>query len=215
MTINFDIYKAVVFDFDGTLYAPAKFGLTLVLADIQNALKAKKERKARKLLAGTDFGNSNSFYNKFFSILGEKNRDWYFNRYLPLIVAILEKKFTARPNAQQFIDKLKTKNIKVAVLSDYPMVSERVSAIGLCIDTKLMWSTENMGALKPSARPFIEVANKLGIKTSEMLIIGDRPDTDGLGARNAGCDCIIVETKKNKSYSDFNVMNWADIVQSI
>lgn len=215
MKIDFDHYKAVIFDFDGTLYKPNKLGLKLVLSDLSNALKAKKERKARKALAGYDCGSASALYAKFFNILGERNRDWYFNRYLPLMVHVLEKRFKARPNAQLLIDKLQERGIKVGVLSDYPMVRERVSAIGLNIDNKNMWSTENMGALKPSARPFLEVAKHLDIAPNEMLMIGDRPDTDGLGAYNAGCDCVIVQTKKCTNSADFNIMNWDDIVSSI
>ena len=215
MKIDFSKYKAVVFDFDGTLYEPAKLGLKIVFSDLRNALKAKRERKARKLLAGQDFASSSNFYKHFFAIVGEKNRDWYFNCYLPLMVHVLHTKFVARPSAQHLIDSLIAKGIRVGVLSDYPMVAERTEAIGLSIDKQSLWSTENMGALKPSARPFAEVAKIMGIETNEMLVIGDRPDTDGLGAQRAGADCIIVKTKENASCTNFCVLDWNDIVASV
>ena len=213
--VDFSKYKAVVFDFDGTLYAPAKLGLKIVFSDLRNHLKAKRERNARKVLAGQDFGSSSSFYKQFFAIVGEKNRDWYFNQYLPLMVHILQSKFVARIGAQHLIDGLIYKGMQVGVLSDYPMVAERTEAIGLNISKQNMWSTENMGALKPSPRPFIEVAHKLNVEPCEMLVIGDRPETDGVGAQSAGADCVIVKTKKNSSCTTFNVLDWDEIVSGI
>lgn len=213
-SIEWSKYKAVVFDFDGTLYEGKGFGKKLVFADLLNAFKSRKERIIRKAMAGQDFGDAEKFYNQFFSQMGEKHRNWYFQKYLPTMVEVLRKHFNAREGAQQLIDKLEEQGIKVCVLSDYPMVEQRVKAIGLNMDTSRMWSTETKGALKPGARPFKEVAERLEISTSEMLVIGDRADTDGMGAKNAGCDCVIINTHKNIGKTEgFNNMDWADIIK--
>lgn len=213
MKIDFTKYKAVIFDFDGTLYAPNKIGVKLVLGDIFNALKAKKEREVRKSMMGIDCDNKDEFYKEYFSRLGEKNKDWYFNRYMPLMVNILKNKFEARPNAQIFLDKLQANGLHVAVLSDYAMVKERMDAIHLSLPDNLLFSSETLGALKPSARPFLFVAAQLGVSPSDCLMIGDRPDTDYKGSTSVGMDCVLVHTKKNDGAD--GVMDWDDIVASL
>lgn len=47
---------------------------------------------------------------------------------------------------------------------------------------------------KPDARIFQLMARSLGIKTSEMLYIGDHPLNDVEGSRNAGCIPVWVKT---------------------
>ena len=47
---------------------------------------------------------------------------------------------------------------------------------------------------KPDERIFQLMAEKLGIKTSEMLYIGDHPLNDIDGSRNAGCIPVWVKT---------------------
>lgn len=211
MSLDFSKYEAVIFDFDNTLYAPNHFVRDLILRDLFNIFKAKKDREARKQLIGKDFNNSQAFYEAFFSIVGEKNRDWYFNRYLPLMTKILKQKFNARPKAQELLDDLESKGIKVAVYSDYPMVRERCEAIGLKLDSNRLWCSESFGALKPAPRPFIEIAKKLGVEPSKVLVIGDRPDTDQAGAKAAGMDSVLVKTKKNATEQE--VLDWEEIVK--
>ena len=47
---------------------------------------------------------------------------------------------------------------------------------------------------KPDIRIFQLMAEKLGIKTSEMMYIGDHPKNDIDGSRNAGCIPVWVKT---------------------
>ena len=47
---------------------------------------------------------------------------------------------------------------------------------------------------KPDVRIFQLMAEKLGIKTNEMLYIGDHPVNDIDGSRNAGCIPVWVKT---------------------
>lgn len=217
MKIDWTKYKAVIFDFDGTLYDGKGFGKNLVLADLWNCINSKRERIARKKLAGHDFGSSKEFYKAYFGILGEKKRKWYFDTYLPLMVKVLNNKHKARHKAQALIDILTGMGKTVGVLSDYPMIKERLAAINLKIDEKFLWSSETKGALKPAGRPFCEIANELGISPTDVLIIGDRIDTDYMGAQNANMDSIIIKTHKNetlmKEYS--NIMEWDEIINSL
>lgn len=48
------------------------------------------------------------------------------------------------------------------------------------------------GMVKPSAKPYEQVLQKLGLTPSEALVIGDSPRRDLGGAQNAGIDCVLV-----------------------
>lgn len=211
--MDFSKYKAVIFDLDNTLYSPNHLGRRLVTSDLPNMFKARRDRVARKNLKGKDFNNSQAFYEAFFDMIGKNSREWYFNKYLPLMVKILKKKFKARPKAQELIDRLESEGIKVCVYSDYPMVRERCEAIGLRFNNSQLWCSEMFGALKPAVRPFTSIAEKLGLMPNEVLYIGDRPDTDYAGATAAGMDCILVKTDSNKN--EQSVLEWDEIVKDI
>lgn len=211
--MEFSKYKAVIFDFDSTLYAPNHLGRKLVFGDLINMFKARRERTVRVKLMGKDFNNTQALYEEFFKMIGKNSRDWYFNKYLPLMVKVLKKDFKARPKAQELIDSLESGGIKACVYSDYPMVRERCEAIGLRFNNSQLWCSEMFGALKPAVRPFSSIVEKLGLMPNEVLFIGDRPDTDYAGATAAGMDCILVKTDSNKN--EQSVLEWDEIVRDI
>lgn len=210
--------KLVIFDFDNTLYDGKRFALRLVLSDWRHALWAKAERKARKAIAGQDFGNSVALRNALFNHMANATKQtprrmeqWYVASYLPHMVEILRQSYTARHNTVEIINNLREQNIKVAVLSDYPKVSERLISIGLGDLALPAWSTEELGALKPSAVPFAKVANMLGISAKETLVIGDRADTDAIGALAAGMKCVLLRGKKSSNTLGVSELDWTEI----
>ena len=85
------------------------------------------------------------------------------------MVKLLKKGFNARPKAQELINWLENNNVMVGVYSDYPMVRERCEAVGLQLPNDRLWCSESFGALKPAARPFIEIARKLGASPEKSL----------------------------------------------
>ncbi len=66
---------------------------------------------------------------------------------------------------------------------------ERVGILGLF--SAISFSSDH-GMVKPSPRPFELVLDKLGISSSEAIMVGDSPRRDLGGAKNAGMDCILV-----------------------
>ncbi|GMO14258.1 MAG: hypothetical protein Ta2A_24720 [Treponemataceae bacterium] len=100
----------------------------------------------------------------------------------------------ARPEAAALLTALQTARIPVAVYSDYEHVAEKMAAIRLQpkdygISPDHLYGPEHFGALKPAARPFRLIAEALGVpaeKVGKIIVVGDRDDTDGEGARNAG-----------------------------
>ncbi len=76
--------------------------------------------------------------------------------------------------------------IRQVVLSNF-RADYKVHALSLEPFFEKIWSCEEMEELKPSPLPFQIIQRFHGILPSQHLHIGDREDTDGDGARRAGC----------------------------
>jgi FMN phosphatase YigB (HAD superfamily) len=117
------------------------------------------------------------------------------------MVRILGKYYTLRPGVVELFDRLNaavesanslgssaSDSLRgIALYSDYPLLRERMEALGLRPGSALrLYGPESFGAQKPSRRPFISIARDMGVNAGNILVIGDREDTDGAGAMNAG-----------------------------
>lgn len=186
--------SAVIFDFDGTLYDKKNFALHLVLPHLFQSLKMKAERNARKSLKGKYFGSSQEFYNAFFAEISRQTKispqkigNWYSRKYLPLMTKILQKKYNAFPQTEEIFRNLRKAGIKTIVYSDYSCVAERMTAIGLDPSlADILLSAEDAGGLKPAAEPLLQLAQKINVEPKNILVVGDRDDTDGELARRTG-----------------------------
>ena len=89
-------------------------------------------------------------------------------------------------------NELRTKKIKTGVVSDYP-VTKKMDKLKLTADVMVCSTDKNVNSLKPSPRGFLLAAEKMGILPENCLVIGDRDDKDGEGARNANMLFIHVK----------------------
>jgi FMN phosphatase YigB (HAD superfamily) len=173
----------------------------------------------RKELKGADFQTPEAYYTEFFEGLSRRTgksaaalRSWYFERYMPNMCRILEKKYKARPWVLEVFDALKEAGIKFAVYSDYPNVAERLRAVGLPPDRcGALYGPDTFGALKPAPRPFFTIARDLHCAPGDTLVIGDREDTDGDGARACGMRFILLRTGKNKQTKADGFLSWDEL----
>jgi FMN phosphatase YigB (HAD superfamily) len=125
-------------------------------------------------------------------------QDWYFHEYIPRMCAVLSKYYCVRPGVLELFHKLKNANINYAVYSDYPETQARLNAIGIdSADCGKVYGPESFGAQKPAPRPFITIAQDMGSRPEESLVIGDREDTDGAGARSAGMQFLLIRKREN------------------
>lgn len=228
--INFSKYKLIIFDFDGTLYDYKDLPRNLIMFSFPRIFKVWAVQKVRKQLKGIDFENKFTYEKEFFSLLcmkGKfKNQDeaefWYKNFYMKKMIAVLKSKYTMRQNLVQVFENLKALNKKIAIYSDYGNLSERLSAVGfnLELQKKLLngiFSSEDFGCLKPVKRGFVVVAERLDVTPGECLFIGDREDTDGVGAIESGMDFIQIKTYKNmtKEEKPQNFISFEDFTQQV
>ncbi|MBO6176293.1 MAG: HAD family hydrolase [Treponema sp.] len=214
--------KAVIFDFDGTLY-DHKGAVRKLLKELKfsHKLLAGAERKVRSRLKGIYTGDRQSFDERFFyefSRIVKKSprdlQDWYDSVYLEAMITSLKKNFKARANVNRLFTFLKEQEIKTAVYSDYSKTKERMEALNINTATVTgIFNAEDLGGLKPAVQLLYKITEELKVKPEETLFIGDRSDTDGKGALAAGMNYIQVLTHKTKKNEE--ALAWGEICQII
>lgn len=183
-------FRAVIFDLDGTLYDSSGLHRRVALKELSrlSLFRLLRERRARKSLAGRNFGNEAAFKKAFFKRVPPR---WYLEEYLPDMATILREHYQGREGLAALLQSLKEAGVKTAVFSDYGFVREKLDALG--IDSDLfdgLFDAASLGGLKPCAESFTKVAKALGVRPQDVLMVGDRPDTDGKGAADSGMQFI-------------------------
>ena len=214
--------KGIIFDFDGTLFDNVLIPFYLIAAYPPDLLRLRMERHVRKQFTGCDYSSPGEYYRVFFAALGkvcfrspERMRNWYKNRFMPRMIKVLKKHYKPRPGVAELLGRFDSKagekanssalrvlpaNFsqeipRVAIYSDYPCLRERLEALGITAGPHiLLYGPESFGAQKPAARPFLRIAADLGAAPEEVLVVGDREDTDGLGAFKTGMRYFCLET---------------------
>lgn len=91
-------------------------------------------------------------------------------------------------DARALVRKLLMQGIPVALLSDNPAASQRQKIARLPQDIHFgsVVFTEELSAPKPDVKGFVTVAENMSILPENLMMIGDSPWRDGLGASRAG-----------------------------
>ncbi len=94
-----------------------------------------------------------------------------------------------RPGVAELLDRLRPRTL-IAV-SDFDPEA-RLEALGLRGVFERIYAAERHGALKPDPRVFHAALADLGIPAAALLHVGNRADTDGAAALEAGCRALIL-----------------------
>ena len=221
-------FDAIIFDLDGTLYDFRNVVRHLILNSPLDMFRMKADRNVRKQMKGCDLGSEPQFYAEYakkMSACTKKSGDYILNWFLESytkkqMVSVLKRHYSLRADAETLLKKLYSLNVRLAVFSDYPAVKERLGALGMSAETMSllsgMYCAQQFGSLKPAPRPFVCIAQELGVEPSRCLVVGDRDDTDGEGARRAGMPFIQIKSHKTKVIDNNHpIMSWEEFAEKL
>jgi len=189
--------RGIIFDLDGTLYRMRWFMKPLMtLFTLHSPARLPAYMKVRKQFAGKDLGTGEALTTAMAHAMKgneKKNLRWITEGFYRIFLPVISFQKGSRPGLNSLLADLAGKGIKTAVLSDFAKIPERLDILGIDrTHITATLSSESEGALKPSPRPFIKAAELLGIPPENILVVGDRDDTDGAGARSAGMRFFMI-----------------------
>ena len=95
------------------------------------------------------------------------------------------------------IEKLRKRGIQVFVYSDYP-AEEKLRALGIPADHIFSALDPEIMCLKPDPKGLNHILSVTGFSPDQVLMVGDRDEKDGMAARNAGIDWLILPSAPKK-----------------
>lgn len=209
--------KGIIFDLDGTLYRMRWYLRPILTLNLfPNSLRLPRFLKIRGTFSGQEMDSGDNLMNAICDKLAiaekcstTEMKQWIQEKFYPSFVSAMRYFSNSRPAINETLANIKKKGYKLAVLSDYDKVYERLKLLNIepsFFDT--FSSSESSGALKPSARPFLEIAQTWNLAPAKILVIGDRDDTDGEAARGAQMQFLQITDSKTttKKSMDWNEM---------
>ena len=184
-TLNLGEIDAVAFDIDGTLYTNGEFYTRMIPHYLGNLRFFRKYNEVRKELRKKP--ENKTGYEDLFAVQNEllaqklgctSEQAW---EKLDRIVYTGLKKYFEKikvcRNAPELIQRLKEAGVKIALLSDFPP-EQKGEVWGIKKNCDVILGTEEIGALKPSARAFEVLAQKLGVAPERVLYVGNNHSYD-------------------------------------
>ncbi|MBD3420885.1 MAG: HAD-IA family hydrolase [Chitinivibrionales bacterium] len=211
-------YRGVIFDLDGTLYKMQwhlRVLITLLVFPQMSLLP--RYIKAHNSFADMDVESGEQLTYLLCKKLSESSntnltqaKTWIEKKFYPAFVSAMGFFRNSRPGLPDLLSRLKSSGKKLAVLSDYGCVAQRLGRLGL--DVSLfdeITSSETAGALKPCARPFQQIADSFGMPGSKIVVVGDRNDTDGEAAQRCSMQFVHVAGSQKHAAGS---LAWEEVV---
>lgn len=99
------------------------------------------------------------------------------------------------PETKNVLHKLRRQGYKLGIVTNGPKFSQRIkltaSGVAPLVDVALISGEEEIS--KPAREIFIRAADRLGVKPSECIFVGDNPRTDILGADSVGMTTVWLD----------------------
>jgi len=204
-----DDFKALVFDLDGTLYESRQLRRAMFWRIVRahaatpweglQVLRAVQcYRQSQERLRDNSFVNDDLAAAQLqlacqLSGVSEQVLAAWVARWMELEpLAILPA--CLRHGTVDLLRKAKRLGYGLAVCSDYP-ATKKLKAMGIesFFDVVVTARDANVQQLKPHPKSLQEALHRLGVKNSEGLYVGDRPDVDAEAASRAGIKCVILD----------------------
>ncbi|ASR11794.1 HAD-IA family hydrolase [Rhizobium leguminosarum bv. viciae] len=194
--VDWGTIRFVVFDVDGTLYNQRRLRLRMAGELLADAVARGSLINLRVLRA----------YRFLREAIGEEEIDDFQTSLMARIVAltgqpaekieaVVSEWIGRRPLAYiascrydglvELFAGLRRQNKAIGIYSDYP-ADEKLQRMTLSADYVLAASDPGVGILKPHPRGLQMLMQRAGVGPAQTVLIGDRPERDGLAARRAG-----------------------------
>ncbi len=214
--------KAVIFDLDNTLVDFMKFKKacceSAVSAMIKSGLNINRQ-KAMKVLYEiySECGMEDPLiFQKFLERISGSVDYRKLARAVNAYRIERQKAMAPYPGARKTLEALKSKKLKLAVVSDAPKLKAwlRLTAIKLDNFFDAVIALEDTGRKKPSRLPFKAALKALKVKPEECLMVGDSASKDMKGAKLMGmktCLAVYGAEGNPKGKWDFKADKISDI----
>jgi putative hydrolase of the HAD superfamily len=215
------VIGAVLFDLDDTLYPQADFlrGAWGAVAEAATAHGVGRSGLLRALRSvGAEGSDRGGIIDRALVMVGAGHVP-----VAPLVDAFKAHRphrLTAYPGAAEAVARVRAL-VPVGLVSDGDPGGQRgkLTALGLTGAFDAVGWSDELGRIcrKPSVRPFLHAANQLDVRPDDVVVIGDRPDKDVLGAHRAGMRAVRVRTGEYRDAPDIEAP-WreaADVVEAV
>ena len=211
---SWDTIRLVVFDVDGTLYDQRALRLRMLREMLVHAALRRSVGFIRILRA----------YRQIREQLGDELSD---NFEHDLIVRTARaagcSEESVRSTAREWLEQrplrhleryrftqlrevfegLRRREKKIGIFSDYP-AREKLDALNLTADFVVCSTDKDVGVLKPQGKGLEILMARAGMSPAETILIGDRPERDGLAARAANVRSLILSRKPIDGFETFD-----------
>lgn len=185
--------EAVIFDLDGTFYTHQAVKKAMIRALFPRILRLKRYNDARRVTAGCDFGTAAALRGEQLRLAAKGNvraagrlAAWLEKKYYPALFRCIAA-LPVREGFPELLAALHNAGLRLAVVSDYGGVAERLASLGIDPGLfTLLLGTEDEGLMKPAPRIISLACGALRSAPERTLMVGDRADSDQALARVAG-----------------------------
>lgn len=206
-------YQAAIFDMDGTLYyqLPLRLRMAGKLAAYylrhplryKELLAVKAFREIREQWTETEASSESLDWRQYCltaeTLGGGVTPEWvkqtveHWMYQVPLaLLPLCQDRHLAR-----LIRMLRKRRTTVIIYSDYPAI-EKARALRIKADYIFSALDADIMCLKPDPKGLFHILSVTGLFPDQALMVGDRYEKDGMAARNAGMDWLILPSGPKK-----------------
>lgn len=219
--------KAILFDLDNTLIdfmrMKTESSNAAILAMIDAGLDIKED-KARKILSELfrEHGiEDQTIFQKFLEKTIKKIDYRILSNGIAAYRRVQSGFLFPYPHVRSTLVKLKEKNIVLGIVSDAPRMRAwlRLAEMNLTHYFDVVVTLDDTGLLKPNRIPFEKALKELKLKPKEILFVGDNPERDIVGAKQAGMKtCLALYGQKffsKKIKADFEIKDINELLKIV
>jgi len=185
--------RAICFDLDGTLYDLPKMKRRLWASMLRHPRVLSAWQKETEAVRGQRHSDIHGWVAKqVASKVGIET-----SKAAAIIQKVIFETYPSKfepkhllPGLQELFEELDQRNILRAVVSDHP-VEKKLAGLAQSAGWACRIDCSALGAMKPLPDGLFKAADTMGLNVKELVLIGDRENTDGEMASAAGIPALI------------------------